>query len=132
MGTCSASRGHAIRTTVSEIGPLLLASLLELNDTQTGVLYAAFKYADDEGLLLLDLKDLRALLSHMADNSKDLKLDYGNISRASVAAIQRRLLVLEEQGAEAFLGEPAIVLRDLMQKGLQRQRGSSTSWMQPA
>lgn len=108
--------GHPIRATVSEIGPLLLASLLELNDTQTGVLYASFKFADDEGLLLLDLKDLRSLLNHMSQNSKELQLDYGNISSASVAAIQRRLLVLEEQGAEAFLGEPAIALADLMQK----------------
>ncbi len=108
--------GHPIRATVSEIGPLLLSSLLELNDTQTGVLYAAFKLADDEGLLLLDLKDLRALLNHMGQNNKDLQLDYGNISKASIAAIQRRLLVLEEQGAEAFLGEPAIALKDLMQK----------------
>jgi len=110
------SSGHPIRATVSEIGPLLLSSLLELNDTQTGVLYAAFKLADDDGLLLLDLKDLRALLNHMGQNSKDLQLDYGNISKASIAAIQRRLLVLEEQGAEAFLGEPAIALKDLMQK----------------
>lgn len=109
-------QGHPIRATVSEIGPLLLSSLLELNDTQTGVLYAAFKMADDDGLLLLDLKDLRALLSFMAENNKELRLDYGNISSASVAAIQRRLLVLEEQGAEAFLGEPAITLADLMQK----------------
>ena len=109
-------QGHPIRATVSEIGPLLLSSLLELNDTQTGVLYAAFKMADDDGMLLLDLKDLRALLSFMAENNKELRLDYGNISGASVAAIQRRLLVLEEQGAEAFLGEPAITLADLMQK----------------
>jgi len=108
--------GHPIRATVSEIGPLLLSSLLELNDTQTGVLYAAFKFADDEGMLLLDMKDLRALLNHMGENNKELKLDYGNISTSSIAAIQRRLLVLEEQGAEAFLGEPAIALKDLMQK----------------
>lgn len=109
-------QGHPIRATVSEIGPLLLSSLLELNDTQSGVLYAAFKMADDDGMLLLDLKDLRALLNHMAENNKALRLDYGNISGASVAAIQRRLLILEEQGAEAFLGEPAISLSDLMQK----------------
>ena len=108
--------GHPIRTTVSEIGPLLLSSLLELNDTQTGVLYAAFKIADDDGLLLLDLKDLRSLLNHMGQHNKELRLDYGNISSASIAAIQRRLLVLEEQGAEAFLGEPSIALTDLMQK----------------
>ncbi len=109
-------QGHPIRATVSEVGPLLLSSLLELNDTQTGVLYAAFKMADDDGMLLLDLKDLRALLSFMAQHNKELRLDYGNISSASVAAITRRLLVLEEQGAEAFLGEPAITLADLMQK----------------
>ena len=108
--------GHPLRTTVSELGPLLLSSLLELNETQTGVLYATFKYADDQGLLLLDLKDLRALLNYMGDNAKDLSLDYGNIARASIAAIQRRLLVLEEQGAEALLGEPAISLKDLMQR----------------
>ena len=109
-------QGHPIRTTVSEIGPLLLASLLELNDTQTGVLYATYKFADDQGLLLLDLKDLRALLTHMGDNAKELRLEYGNISSASVAAIQRRLLVLEEQGGSALLGEPAIKLTDLMQR----------------
>lgn len=110
------TQGHPLRTTVSELGPLLLSSLLELNETQTGVLYATYKYADDQGLLLLDLKDLRALLNYMGDNAKDLSLDYGNIARASIAAIQRRLLVLEEQGAQSLLGEPAIALRDLMQK----------------
>jgi len=109
-------QGHPLRTTVSELGPLLLSSLLELNETQTGVLYATYKYADDQGLLLLDLKDLRALLNFMGENAKDLSLDYGNIARASIAAIQRRLLVLEEQGAEELLGEPAIALRDLMQR----------------
>ena len=109
-------KGHPVRTTVSEIGPLLLSNLLELNDAQTGVMYAAFKLADDEGLLLLDLKDLRSLLRHMAHNNKDLRLEYGNISGASVAAIQRRLLVLEEQGADKFLGEPTIALKDLMQR----------------
>ncbi|MEM7216938.1 MAG: helicase HerA-like domain-containing protein [Pseudomonadota bacterium] len=109
-------KGHPIRATTSDIGPLLLSSLLELNDTQTGVLYAAFALADDEGLLLLDLKDLRALLSHMGENAKALRLQYGNISSASIAAIQRRLLVLEEQGGEAFLGEPAVALDDLMRR----------------
>lgn len=109
-------QGHPLRTTVSELGPLLLSSLLELNETQTGVLYASYKYADDQGLLLLDLKDLRALLNYMGENAKELSLDYGNIARASIAAIQRRLLVLEEQGAEALLGEPAIALGDLMQR----------------
>ena len=108
--------GHPVRTTVSELGPLILANLLELNDTQTGVLYACFAIADDEGLLLLDLKDLRSLLNWMAENRKDLAGEYGNIATASVGAIQRRLLVLEEQGAEHFFGEPALVLNDLLRQ----------------
>ncbi len=108
-------RGHAVRATLSDFGPQLLANLLQLNDTQTGVLYAAFRIADDNGLLLLDLKDLRALLSWMSDNARTLQADYGNLSAASIAAIQRQLLVLEEQGAEEFLGEPALQLTDLMQ-----------------
>ncbi len=107
--------GHPIRATVSDVGPLLLASMLELNDTQTGVLYTCFKVADENGLLLLDLKDLRALLSWAADNAQALSREYGNISPTTVAAIQRRLLVLDEQGAERFFGEPALALRDLMQ-----------------
>ncbi len=106
--------GQPIRTTISEMGPLILANLLELNDTQTGILYACFAIADDEGMLLLDLKDLRSLLSWMADNAKALRGEYGNISGASVGAIQRRLLVLESQGAEHFFGEPALELADLM------------------
>ena len=107
--------GHPIRTTISEMGPLLLTSLLDLNETQSGVLYGCFKIADDQGLLLLDLKDLRAMLSWMSDNSKQLSSDYGNISGASIGAIQRRLLILEEQGAAHFFGEPAVQLADLMQ-----------------
>ncbi len=107
--------GHPIRATISDMGPLLLANLLELNDTQEGVLYACFKIADDQGLLLLDLKDLRALLSHVADNAKSYQKDYGNLSSTSVAAIQRSLLVLEQQGADKFFGEPALKLADLMQ-----------------
>ena len=99
---------------MSEIGPLLLSNLLELNDTQTGILYSCFKIADDEGMLILDLKDLRSMLIWMADNRATLKGEYGNISSASVGAIQRGLLVLEEQGAEFLLGEPAIELSDLM------------------
>jgi DNA helicase HerA-like ATPase len=106
--------GHPVRTTISDMGPLLLSSLLELNDTQMGVLYSAFSIADDNGLLLLDLKDLRSMLSWMGDNSKDLSREYGNISGSSIGAIQRRLLVLEEQGAEHFFGEPALRLDDLM------------------
>lgn len=107
--------GHPVRTTISEMGPLLLSHLLELNDTQTGVVYAAFDWADDQGLLLMDMKDLRSLLSWMADHRADLTSDYGNISSASVGAIQRRLLVLEEQGADRFFSEPALQLNDLMQ-----------------
>ncbi len=107
-------KGHPIRTTVSEIGPLLLANLLDLNDTQTGILYSCFKIADDEGMLILDLKDLRSMLIWMGDNRAELKSEYGNISTASIGAIQRGLLVLEEQGAEYLLGEPAVELDDLM------------------
>ena len=88
-----------------DMGPLLLSSLLELNDTQTGILYAGFKIVDDNGMLLLDLKDLRSMLSWMGDHSAELRTEYGNISAASVGAIQRRLLVLEEQGAEQILGQ---------------------------
>ncbi len=108
-------QGHPVRATISDMGPLLLASLLQLNETQTGVLYAAFKIADDEGLLLLDMKDLRAMLSWIADNAKTLSRDYGSMSGASIAAIQRRLMVLEQQGADHFFGEPAIELQDIMQ-----------------
>ena len=110
-----AKAGHPIRATVSDIGPLLLATMLELNETQTGVLYSCFKVADDNGLLLLDLKDLRAMLAWAADNAQSLSREYGKISSSSVAAIQRRLLVLDEQGADRFFGEPAIALQDLMQ-----------------
>jgi len=107
--------GHPIRATISDLGPLLLSNLLDLNDTQQGVLYACFKIADDQGLLLLDLKDLRALLTHVAENAKSFQKDYGNLSSTSVAAIQRSLLVLEQQGADKFFGEPALRLEDLMQ-----------------
>ena len=107
-------QGHPVRTTVSEMGPLLLSRLLELNDTQEGVLNVAFRVADDQGLLLLDLKDLRAVLGFVADNAGSLRGTYGNVSATSVGAIQRQLLVLEQQGAERFFGEPALDLRDLM------------------
>jgi hypothetical protein len=100
--------GHPVRTTISEMGPLILSNLLELNDTQTGVLYACFAIADAEGLLLLDLKDLRALLAWMSDNRQRLQGTYGNLAPASIAPIQRRLLVLEQQGAERFFGEPSV------------------------
>ena len=108
-------QGHPVRATVSELGPLLLARILNLNDTQAGVLAAVFKIADDGGLALLDLKDLRALLQHAGDNAAQFRTQYGNISTASVGAIQRGLLTLESQGGEKFFGEPALVLDDLMQ-----------------
>ena len=107
--------GHPIRTTISEFGPLLLANLLDLNDTQTAVLYSCFKIADDEGLLLLDLKDLRSLLAWVGDNAKSLQKQYGNISTSSIGAIQRGLLVLEQQAGDQFFGEPALELKDIMQ-----------------
>ncbi|MEJ2406258.1 MAG: DUF853 family protein [Candidatus Thiodiazotropha sp.] len=108
-------QGHPVRTTISEMGPTLLANLLELNETQEGVLQIAFSLADDEGLLLLDLKDLRAMLNWVADNAQELERSYGRVSRQSVTAILRRLLVLEEAGGEIFFGEPAIRIQDLMQ-----------------
>ena len=110
-------KGHRLRATVSEMGPLLLARMLGLNDTQEGVLYATFKIADDEGMLLLDLKDLRALLTFAGENAKQLRLEYGNLSAASIGAIQRRLLVLESEGARQFMGEPALDLFDFMRMG---------------
>ncbi len=106
--------GHPIRTTVSEMGPLLLSRLLNLNETQEGVLNIAFEVADDEGMLLLDLKDLRALLQYIGEQRKSLSLEYGHISTASVGAIQRRLLVLEQQGGEHFFGEPAFEITNFM------------------
>jgi hypothetical protein len=108
-------QGHPLRATVSEMGPLLLSRVLNLNDTQEGVLNIAFKVADDNGLLLIDLKDLRALLTYVGENADAIKLNYGNVSPASIGAIQRGLLVLEQQGAEKFLGEPALALDDLIQ-----------------
>ena len=108
-------KGHPVRTTISDMGPLLLSSLLRLNVTQTAILYACFKIADDEGLLLLDMMDLRSMLTWMAENRKSLQKEYGNISSASIAAIQRGLLVLEQQGAEQLFGEPVLQLPDLMQ-----------------
>lgn len=107
-------QGHPLRATISDMGPLLLARLLELNDTQEGVLNIAFKLADDHGLALLDLKDLRALMTFVAEQSQELTARYGNVSKASVGAIQRRLLQLEQQGGDQFFGEPALELADLM------------------
>jgi DNA helicase HerA-like ATPase len=108
-------KGHPVRTTVSEMGPTLLSNLLELNETQEGVMQVAFSVADDQGLLLLDLKDLRSMLNWVADNAAELERSYGRVSRASVTAILRRLLVLEEAGGEVFFGEPAIRIDHLMQ-----------------
>jgi hypothetical protein len=107
-------QGHPIRTTVSEMGPLLLARLMDLTNAQEGVLNIAFRLADEEGLLILDLKDLRALMANVAGRSKELSAEYGNVSRQSVGAIQRALLVLDEQGGEHFFGEPALDISDLM------------------
>ena len=108
-------QGHPIRATISDMGPLLLARLLQLNETQTGVLNLVFKIADDNGLLLLDLKDLRAMLQEVGDNAAQFTTEYGNISVASVGAIQRGLLQLETQGADKFFGEPMLNIDDLIQ-----------------
>ncbi len=107
-------RGHPVRATVSDMGPLLLTRLLNLSDAQAGVLSLAFRLADDEGLLLLDLKDLRAMLTYVADNAGELRKTYGQVSSTSVGAIQRALLDLDSQGGERFFGEPALTLKDLM------------------
>jgi DNA helicase HerA-like ATPase len=108
-------KGHPIRATVSEMGPLLLGRILNLNETQAGVLSLIFKVADDRGFLLLDLKDLRAMVQFVGDNAETFKVQYGNVSKASVGAIQRNLLALEEQGAESFFSEPTLDFEDLMQ-----------------
>ncbi len=108
-------QGHPLRATVSEMGPLMLGRLLDLNDTQQGVLSIAFKYADDNGLLLLDLKDLQSLMVFVGQNAQELTLQYGNVSSASVGAIQRGLLQIDEQGGDQFFGEPAVKLEDFMQ-----------------
>ncbi|MGS1106535.1 helicase HerA-like C-terminal domain-containing protein [Achromobacter anxifer] len=114
-----AEQGLPVRATVSDMGPLLLSRILELNDTQEGVLTLVFKVADDEGQLLLDLKDLRAMLQNVADRASELKTRYGNVSSASIGAIQRGLLALESQGAEKFFGEPMLDVADLMRTDAQ-------------
>ncbi|HRK38009.1 MAG TPA: DUF853 domain-containing protein [Burkholderiaceae bacterium] len=108
-------QGHPVRATVSDLGPLLLSRMLNLNDTQAGVLQLVFKIADDNGMLLLDMKDLRAMCQHVGDNAKDFTTEYGNISAASVGAIQRALLQVEEQGGDVFFGEPMLNIADFMQ-----------------
>ena len=107
--------GHPVRATISDMGPLLLARLLNLNETQSGVLTLVFKIADDNGLLLLDMKDLRAMIQFAGDNAKQFTTEYGNISTASIGAIQRGLLALEQQGGDNFFGEPMLDIADLMQ-----------------
>jgi DNA helicase HerA-like ATPase len=108
-------KGHPVRATISDLGPLLLARMLNLNDTQEGVLQLVFKIADDNGLLLLDTKDLRAMLQHVGDNAATFQTEYGNISAASIGAIQRGLIAIEQQGGDRFFGEPMLNIADLMQ-----------------
>lgn len=108
-------QGHPIRTTVSEIGPLLLSQMLNLNDTQEGVLSAVFRVADDQGLLLIDFKDLKAMITHVSEHATELKAEYGNLSPASLGAIQRNLLALADQGGDQFFGEPALNIMDFIQ-----------------
>ena len=107
-------QGHPIRTTISEMGPLLLARLLDLNDTQEGVLNIVFRYADEQGLLLLDLEDLQSMLAHTAENAAELTAKYGNVSKQSVGTIQRQLLSLDSQGGGQFFGEPALEIEDFI------------------
>ncbi len=110
-------QGHPVRTTVSEMGPLLLARLMGLNETQEGVLAVAFKMADDDNLLLLDLKDLQAMLTHVGSHAEEVSLKYGNVTKASVGSIQRQLLQLDAQGGAHFFGEPALDIKDMMTLG---------------
>jgi DNA helicase HerA-like ATPase len=109
------AQGHPVRATVSDLGPLLLARMLNLNETQAGVLQLVFKIADDDGLLLLDMKDLRAMCQHVGDNASSFTTEYGNISAASIGAIQRGLMQIEEQGGDKFFGEPMLNIADFMQ-----------------
>ena len=128
-------QGHPMRATVSDIGPQLLGRLLELNETQTGILNIVFKIADDRGLLLLDMKDLRAMLDYVARNAAEFTTAYGNVTAASVGAIQRSLLTLENQGAEKFFGEPAFDVYDLLQceggKGIMNVLAADKLMLQP-
>ena len=134
-------QGHPVRATVSDLGPLLLARMLNLNETQTGVLQLVFKIADDDGLLLLDLKDLRAMCQHVGDHASEFTTEYGNVSAASIGAIQRGLLQIEGQGGENFFGEPMLNIADFMQTvdvapqapaAPAPQGGASPSWGGPA
>lgn len=134
-------QGHPVRATVSDMGPLLLARMLALNETQQGVLQLVFKIADDNGLLLLDLKDLRAMLQHVGDNASEFTTEYGNVSAASIGAIQRGLLQIDEQGGDKFFGEPMLNIADFMQTvpdaptsppAPSPQGGAPTTWGGPA
>jgi len=109
-------QGHPVRATVSEMGPLMLSRMMDLNEVQEGVLNIAFKVADEQGLLLLDMKDLRAILSFIAEHANELTTEYGNVSKQTVGTIQRQLLVLENQGGAKFFGEPALELKDFIDK----------------
>ncbi len=133
-------QGHPVRATVSDLGPLLLGRMLNLNDTQEGVLQLVFKIADDSGLLLLDMKDLRAMCQHVGDHAKDYTTQYGNISAASIGAIQRGLMQIEQQGGDQFFGEPMLNVEDFMQTVMPPQTpaasapqgGAAPSWGGPA
>jgi uncharacterized protein len=107
-------QGHPVRATISEVGPLLLSRLMDLNDIQEGVLNICFRVADEQGLLVLDLKDLRAMLSYLAEHAAELTVQYGNVSKQTIGTIQRQLLVLENQGANQFFSEPALALKDFI------------------
>src|SRR5690606_18937697 len=107
--------GHPVRATVSDMGPLVLSRLFDLNETQRGVLSLVFRIADDNGLLLLDARDLRAMLQFVGDNARSFRTQYGNVSAASIGAIQRALLAVEEQGGDRFFGEPMLDIDDFMQ-----------------
>jgi len=120
-------QGHPVRATVSEMGPLLLSRMMDLNDVAEGVLNIVFKVADEQGLLLLDMKDLRAMLSYIAEHAAELTTQYGNVSKATVGTIQRQLLVLENQGGSHFFGEPALALKDFMRTDA-NGRAWSISW----
>src|SRR3979411_1301710 len=110
-------QGHPIRATISEVGPLLLSRLMDLNDVQEGVINICFRVADEQGLLILDLKDLRAVLGFISDHAAELTVQYGNVSKATIGTIQRQLLVLENQGGSQFFGEPALALKDFIRPG---------------
>ena len=125
-------QGHPIRTTVSEMGPLLLGRLLDLNETQQGVLDIVFRFADEQGLLLLDLEDLQAMLAHTSEHARELSARYGNVTKPSVGTIQRQLLSLDSQGGAMFFGEPALEIADFIRTDEQGPRGDQRARRRPA